>query len=381
MHKEILLVFLVVLSSCQGVEKTENRIQIDLDKSIKGKFSDVFESIDYMVLENPDDSPLVWPYTVKYHAGNFWMRDITTNMIFKYSGNGAISGVIRPSGKGPLEYFQADDFQVFQDSIVLKDSYLKKFISFDHFGTPIREYKFPLNSLHFHKGDGYTLHFSGFTQRNEGYLFQRIAEATNHQFGVFPTDGSKEKLGNAEGPQGFLSVPDSEKLIYLLPQTREIAFFDGTKGSPISILEFDYGAYNLPEELIGQRREKNDEPNSYVEANGAFLPLRNKYFLFVNQGKENFHYIFMDQDFSLLAQYQNLENDLDGFDLKSFPWASNEHEIFYLIRSVKFYNAYVETFSNQKVKIVPDTIHDFFQRNKEKLVDDNWMIIRLKVKV
>jgi hypothetical protein len=96
MHKEILLVFLLVLSSCQGVEKTENRIQIDLDKSIKGKFSDVFESIDYMVLENPDDSPLVWPYTVKYHAGNFWMRDITNNMIFKYSRNGGIIGVIRP---------------------------------------------------------------------------------------------------------------------------------------------------------------------------------------------------------------------------------------------------------------------------------------------
>ncbi|ERM84043.1 hypothetical protein P872_00615 [Rhodonellum psychrophilum GCM71 = DSM 17998] len=381
MNRYTIFILLLLLFSCGAKEASEGVISIDLEKSIDGKFSDLFESIEYVLLDNPDESPLVWPYTLKYHAGNFWMRDISTNMIFKYSGNGKILGVIRPMGKGPLEYFQADDFQVFQDSIVLKDSYLKKFISFDHFGTPIREYKFPLNSLHFHKGDGYTLHFSGFTQRNEGYLFQRIAEATKDQLGVFPTDGSKEKLGNAEGPQGFLSVPDSEKLIYLLPQTREIAFFDGTKGSPISILEFDYGAYNLPEELIGQRRGKNDEPNSYVEANGAFLPLKNKYFLFVKQGKENFHYVFLDQDFSLLAQYQNLENDLDGFDLKSFPWASNEQEIFYLMRSVKFYNAYVEIFANQKVKIFPNTIHDFFQRNKEKLVDDNWMIIRLKAKV
>ncbi|MCL6260880.1 6-bladed beta-propeller [Aquiflexum sp. TKW24L] len=380
MQRNIVFVLLVILISCQGGEETENRIKIDLDESINGKFSEVFESIEYIILENPDESPLVWPYTLKYHTGNFWLRDITTNKIFKFSEEGNLKSVFKPLGKGPLEYFQVDDFQVFQDSIVLKDSYLKKFISFDHFGTPIKEHRFPLNSLHFHKGPGYTLHFLGYTSRNEGYLFQRISESTNDQFGVFPTDGSKEKLGIMEDPQGFLPLPDSDKLIYKLPLTREIAIFDGVNGSPISILEFDYGTYNLPEELIGQRIDKNQEPNSYVQANGAFLPLKNKFFLFVKQGQENSHYIFLDHSFSLLAQYQNLENDIDGLQIKSFPWASNEHEIFYLIRSLTFYNSYVETFANQKVKILPNTVHEFFQLNKAKLVDDNWIIIRLKLK-
>jgi hypothetical protein len=57
------LVFVVVLFlSCSTepdfIELTEN-IQIDLDESVKGNFSDRFESIDYLLLDFSDSMPLV----------------------------------------------------------------------------------------------------------------------------------------------------------------------------------------------------------------------------------------------------------------------------------------------------------------------------------
>ncbi|ERM84891.1 hypothetical protein P872_22790 [Rhodonellum psychrophilum GCM71 = DSM 17998] len=62
------------------------------------------------------------------------------------------------------------------------------------------------------------------------------------------------------------------------------------------------------------------------------------------------------------------------------PWSFTENEVVYLSRTSNFYNDYINVFANQKVQLGNSDVHSFFNKYGDKLKDDNWMLIKLRVK-
>lgn len=88
---------------------------------------------------------------------------------------------------------------------------------------------------------------------------------------------------------------------------------------------------------------------------------------------------FLDAGFRVLKHLKDATNDLDGFPLV-FPWTTTDTHLVFLKNSVDFYNEYVETFKGTKVQVTPGSIHEFFQKNREKLMDEKLVLIMAKYK-
>lgn len=101
--------------------------------------------------------------------------------------------------------------------------------------------------------------------------------------------------------------------------------------------------------------------------------------LFVRQGLDQRHYIFINHDFDVINQWKNLENDIDGMSYV-FPWTGNEDYLVFRFHSSEFFNNYIELYKGNKVEIKKGNIHSFFQKNKQRLKEDTWVLVKLKIK-
>jgi len=61
----IMISFLYSCTSKDEFDQASNLINIDLNESKDGKFSDVFDDPKYTLLDFSDDKPLVNPYNIK----------------------------------------------------------------------------------------------------------------------------------------------------------------------------------------------------------------------------------------------------------------------------------------------------------------------------
>jgi len=104
-----------------------------------------------------------------------------------------------------------------------------------------------------------------------------------------------------------------------------------------------------------------------------------KYLLYINQGLNTNHYIFLDSEFDITTQKANLQNDLDGMPY-IFPWTATGDNLVFRFSSIDFYNKYLEVYKGKSVEIKKGNIHDFFQLNKNNLREEKWVLVKLKIK-
>lgn len=368
---------------CNGKSEIPNfeMKPINLDLSSKGKFSDFFESIEYILLDTPDESPIVEIHNTKFLGGRIFLQDYVTSQLFIFDDKGRFEKVISPMGKGPGEYFQMSDFHVMNDTVYILDCFLNKLLQFDLSGEFVQESSHYLNNNNFYVGTEYKLLFNSFNPEYGRYNFLRLNGQGLDGFVEFERE--KENIVNYSSHTGFIDDPHRDYIYFNIPYSTDVAIFNKKHGDLSQAIRFDFGKYNTEIRILKERyaiqRELQSQHN-LVLGLSAFFPFKDQYILVVNQGGNKFHYLLLDQNFQPIEQFVDLKNDIDDIEFVKYPWSFSDYELVFSVSTIDFYNDYVSTFKNKKVNVNDKNVHGFFNKHKERLIEDNQMLIKLKVK-
>jgi hypothetical protein len=108
----ILWTFLLIpiLISCESETKGDAKIlQVDVSAAQKGKISDHFESIEYILLDYPDSLPIVGLYKMILTKDKIFVESRETAAVFIFDRKGNLQNVIRDYGDGPGQFRLIDD--------------------------------------------------------------------------------------------------------------------------------------------------------------------------------------------------------------------------------------------------------------------------------
>ncbi len=379
-----LMVLIACFSCSQRKMQKEGKtvIKVSLDNSTRGKFSDKFESIEYILLNAPDSTPLVGAYNFHFTDDLIYVRDMDLNNVMVFDQKGNLKKVIGSRGEGPGEFIQIDEFQVTDNQLYVQDTYLYKNLIYDLDGNFISEARNELNNVSFYHHKDYSLYFLGYYPDNGKYGFLRKDNQDGNVQGFYEIPDEIMGLGRFASANGFIQDTYNDRLYISLPYIPEVLQWDKATGIITNHLVFDFGKYNMTpkeKELTGSKKQEVLFRDNLVEKVKLFVPFQNGYFAHLRQGESTDHFIFLDKEFSIIYQAYDLQNDLDGISFK-FPWTFTHDSIVFLIRSSRFYNSYLEEYSGKKIEVKKDSVHDFFQQFKHELKEDKWVLAKLKLK-
>jgi hypothetical protein len=355
-------------------------ISINPEENVDLKMSLPFKEVEYLLLKDNEEDRLVQPFKTHFHDEKIYIQDQAMNSLLVFDKEGTLIQSIKGEGKGPGEFFQMDDFQIKENSIFIQDTYLKKILEFNLDGEFVSEEKNLYHNTNFFKGNDFTLYFLAHNPDFGGFNF--VKEAGGKKTGYLDI---KEELENSIRTymiNGFTAYPGSEEIFYPIPHSYEVAVFDN-KGNYIRSLEFNFGAYGVKpndrKEHVSLINKKIDE-NNLVAAVRSVFPFESQLFLSFRQGKKGSTFLFLDKELNVQYQAKSFINDIDGMKIRTIPWTFSKDRVVFRVRSMDFYNDYLQSFANQKVNITQNNVHGFFQKNKEQLKDDNMILVSFILK-
>jgi len=383
-----ILVFVLIINFFSCTDKIELdqqliTINIDLNKSIKGKLSDHFENPEYIILDYPDSNPVINLYNVVFRDSLIFIRDNRSNNLFVFDEKGKVVKTINANGMGPGEFFQMDDFQVTDDRIFIQDTYLHKQLEFDKSGNFIKEIENRYNNTNFYVGEKFSIYFLSYETDFDGYNFIRRDNLNGKEDFFYKIDKKLENSVRVSNLNSFKEIEAKGFLYFSLPHATKVVLIDKFSGFLKNTYFFDFGKYNVDDEKRGvdEIQELGDlvRDRKLVRRIDLVHSYLDKNVLFFRQGLDQRHYVFMDNDFNILKQVKNIENDIDGMSYV-FPWTGTDDYLIFRFHSSEFFNKYLELYGDKKVKIMKGNIHEFFQMNKQRLKDDTWVLVKLKIK-
>lgn len=333
-------------------------------------------------MDYPDENPDMNLYNVVFRDEFIFIRDNRSNNLFVFDEKGKVVNVINANGKGPGEFFQMDDFQVTDDRIYIQDTYLHKQLEFNRNGKFIEEIENRYNNTNFYVGEDYSIYFLSYQMDVHGNNFIRRDNSNDKVEYFNEIDKPLENMVRVDNLNELKEVESKNLLYFSMPHATKVVLIDKFSGFLKNTYFFDFGNHNLDNKerkferqelrnLVRDRRlvRRIDLIHSYLD----------KYVLFVRQGLDQRHYIFINHDFDVINQWKNLENDIDGMSYV-FPWTGNEDYLVFRFHSSEFFNNYIELYKGNKVEIKKGNIHSFFQKNKQRLKEDTWVLVKLKIK-
>lgn len=384
-NSHFLMVLISFLASCNEIKKNVDNLHIDLDVSREIKMSEIFDDMDYLLIQEMDSIPIVQPYKVVFRDSLIFIEDNEQDNIFIVNRfNGKIQNVIKSAGSGPGEFNQVEDFQVRESEVVIKDVVSGKFISFDFQGKFLNEERVYNEATNFFKGDDFILHYFNNRPTEHGYNFLTINlqgdtllhELANSIYFSSPTFN----LDN-----GFQWDSQKQEIFLYHPNFYTVSFFSA-KGNILRRKHFDFGKYSLPDlERVNYSNGafSNDRDNFekvHVKGIWRFFSFEETYIMTVVKGRREAFHMIMDKDFSPIIQISRWENDLDGMNHRNRPRFSTEEHLVVMTRSNRLYNDYQDE-KESLLKNFPDAkIHSFIDQITEKLYDDRVAFIFYKLK-
>ncbi len=382
-------IFPLILSSffvggCKNSDQTSenNSIQIDLSKSRSAKLSEFFERIDYVLLDYSDEKPVVFPYKLVFAENRFFVESRETASVFEFDWEGKVEKIIQNFGNGPGEFKLIDGLSV-QDSILnIFVRHKSAILKFTVKGELISEEKASdANDIYF--GNDFTLVHDQHGEGKNQQTFSRYSDQDTLRY--LPLQKGHERFLSFASPVGFLKNPDSGQIYFKEEYSYSIQAFS-QDGYFEKTIQFDFGKYNYPEEQRLRLAEKQSEAEDFLKENSMvrrisnFFPFKNGFFMSLYGGPKNSPWIFLNKNLEPQAIIEEFENDLDGSLIQMRSWTQTPDQIVYQINSRQFFNDYVETFNDQEVEKIPGNIHDFFSKNKQKLMEEKHVLVFLKVK-
>lgn len=376
------LPFFLLFFGCDQKLAKENytvSVSIDLNKSESANLSEVYQSINYILLESTDDLPLIRPMKVIMKEGLIGIEDRGGEKYVFYDQKGRIKFDISASGEGPGEFVRTEDFQILEESILIKDPFLNKILTFDLNGVFKKEEKLSSMQGNFYRTDSSTLFYSKNGFDLGAYYFFRLRK--NVYEGILEAD--KRLEGKVySGKDGFVFNPFSKEVIFTIPfETTSVIFSEDGENS--QKINFDFGGDRASMEdfhqLNPQQFDEKVKNERLVSEISSFYPLEEGYFLRVFRGEKEFHEVFLDKKFVPKAQFNKYKNDIDFMPIRNLPWFISGNEIGYLIPSFLFLEDYEKKFLNNSEVESRGNVHQFFLENKSKLNEDSYVLVLLEV--
>lgn len=377
----------IFLSSCQEeVPSSMLILDIELEESKELSYSSLFKKIEYTLLDAGDKEFLAMPGKVKILDSLIFMEDRQKSFVFIFRIDGSLKSIIKSAlNPGPGEFLQLEDFQVWDQKIHIRDRPMNKMISFDLEGNFLFEKKEESMYYQFFKSNDWTLTYLGIKGQPEDFLFSRKESNGDTSFMYrYPNEYDWLSLASRNG---FMLDESDSKVYYNLPYSYHVIRFDSSgvfdkeitfNMSPGYIS--DEKRFRYAQERVLYDREKDEGLVINIE---TFFPLDDYFFVQLRQGnpygKVKNHTVIYDKEYKQVFQGRDLMNDLDGMFLQGIPWSFSGNGILLLINSNLFYNNYLETFSGKKVNSEQD-LHHFFQEKKERLKEDQLVLVSILLK-
>lgn len=378
-----ILLIVFMLTSCDEDNSTSlnETIHVNLNEAKKGlKLSAIIGDPKFILLNDPQENPLVSPYQFQFKNNKIYVRDLDYDNIHIYSESGQFIRAIFSSGEGPQEFRQINDFFVTENEIIIQDTFLRKIIVFDQEGNFLLERKHLINNSRLAVSETKFLYYMAndpeFDHNN--YLVEERGEIISKFLQIEP---ELENSGKFLLPNSFVPTGKNRFLFYR-PYTYQINFLDLTRNKLGSSISFDFGQAQLS---ASQHRMPSNFKNQLIQEKNlvsqfiSVLPTTNGIIISFLRGNSERFYLYLDLEAKSTLLISEPENDLIPIKLNS-PWTSDGDRIYFFLNSIDFYNQYVEGFTGENVSLAEGNIHHFFQMNKGQLVEDRSMLISFKVK-
>lgn len=367
----------VIIASCnknpiqEGVE-----IPIDLNNVEEGKFSDIFNSIEYVLLKDTDSLPLVQPYKIVYGDSLIFVEDQEFDNLFIFRKDGTLKSVLEAKGGGPKEFNQLQDYQVFNNTITIMDVVSGKLIDFDLEGRFISERRLKVASENFVSDSNFELYFFNNNPYDSSYNFLR-SENELLEYNVSIED-------NYEGVtlthlNGFMYSSNLNRYYIDIPYSYSVAEFSN-KGNFEKIIEFDFLNYSLTsEERLNMRDDGSlyKLPQSQIGMLDSFYPIGQNYSVCWSNSKDSYISIF-NSNFENRYIGKNLKNDIDGLDIfKMLPWTFSDDGVIFKYPAYRILSIIEKS---DLLKSSNSNLTTFFNENRESLKEDLTVLVKLKLK-
>jgi hypothetical protein len=387
MKNFIFLISTYIFFGCSDPNTDKIKISVNLENSETGKFSDLFSSIDYLLLDMGENEVLVRPYLINFTTDKIIVEDRDLANIHIFDRTGKLQASIKSTDSGgPNTIKQTEYIQVVENKIHVSDIPLKKIVTFDLDGGFIEERKEQTFFESFHYFEKERVLYLGLKDNLQQKIFVRetLIDGDTSTYYKFPVAYNWMSIG---AKNGFMKDEFSKSVFFNIPYSYEIVEFDQI-GKISNTFEFDFGRHGLSHDDRYRQAEARNL-DKYLRENGlinnisSFFPMKDSFFMYLYQnsaeGKPTHHFLLFDRDLKLKYQSINPKNDFDGM-VMGIPWTFHENRIYVILNSVSFYNKYIELYSGQKVSVTPGSIHEFFQKNQEKLKDDQTVLVSLTLK-
>lgn len=383
----------IILTAFIGCSKESDQtlyeevIEIDLSTSRDAKLSEFFQSVTYTLLDYTDETPIVNPFKAVVTKDAYFVESRETAKVFVFDKSGQLENIIGQFGDGPGEIRLIDGLFVNGDTVRIDSEYANKYVLFTKEGEFIKEdklsyrasavYEPNFNLYYFQHGEGP----EQWTYIREG---KNISAPSKLVEGYLPLRDGFEKFLGFNGYDEFVKDAQTGEFFYNEPNDYLVQNFD-FQGYLKRTIRFDFGKYNWPLEMRLELAGKGMERNNYVKDNlvvsgvYGFYPFPNFYFM--STGTYNSTYwAFMDKNFESIDIIDEWENDLDGMKLRKIIWTKSADEIISRLDSKMFFNDYLAAFNGKSVEIKSGNVHEFFDKNREKLQEEKIVLVSYKLK-
>ena len=369
------------LISCSK-DSSSNAIRIDLDQGEAYLASEIFEELDYVLLDYPDEKPIVNAFKMLFTDDHIIVESRENASIFIFDNVGNLENMIRNYGDGPGEFRIFDGMSlVGNDQIRVDVGYLKKSLVFDFKGNLLEETKNQIAEFVYHGQDFMLKHFP-YGELNEQYTFIRTSEVDT--VGFVPVRKGTEQMIPFGYVHTYLKGPSND--IYFLEHFTNNVYFFNQDGYLKDSIVFDFGKYQTDWETkvrLGKDTKAYTEyfiENKKISYVSSFFPLPFGYFLSATYDYKRPHWIFLDFDLNIRKMISGIENDIDQFPLRQLSWTYHEDWIIYQMDSRTFFNSYVETFQGQSVDTKNVNLHAFFNQKKDVLKEEKIVLVKMRLK-
>ncbi|MBS9524205.1 6-bladed beta-propeller [Litoribacter alkaliphilus] len=380
-----ILILVILFSSCRPNSKNDSTsFSIDLTKSEISNLSDFVDTIEYVLLKTSDNQNLVSPHSVKFWENSIYVQDHSTNELFVFNNFGTVDKVHQPTGRGPNEYFQIQDFHInLEGNLTLHDPILSKIQTYGQDGFLINEFKTSIRSQNFYDTKDFTLFFMSYSTELREHNFLRREKNSGAYTEFIKIPQEKSNLTKHDSHLGFIVNPYKNEIIFTPHSSSEVAFFDQKNGNLIRSINFNFGKHSPPSTIWKNNLKILNEEiaqKSYVKEIGAFFPFQHHYLMYVRQGTKDRHYILLNNEFEVVRQLISPTNDIDNIELNTLPWSHTQTDIVYLKRSKDILDNYRNLQEHNELSKTNSNIHEFIRLHQELLDDDMWVIVKYKLK-
>lgn len=370
-----LLFFILILFSCQAKDDfDEDFIQIDLSsaKESANNLSDFFCSIEYVMLEDSDENPLVQPYKIVSFDSLIFVEDQELDNLLIYNRSGDFLFALNSSGSGPKEFNQIEDYQVSENSIIIKDNILMKFIEFDFSGNFVQESKHQLLSMNFAKGNSHEIHFFNNVIQNEPYNFLTISDSDSIYFS--PIEKGFEGIVFVH-QSGFTRNRKTSENFLSLPFSYDVFNF-GSEGELKKRIRFNLNSLGLSDEerLLFENQRQEPSQSEFSLMIRSFYPVGENFFFNYTSNLQNSYLGLLDSNYSVSKIGKNLINDLDGVPLILVPWSYHEEGLILRLPSQRF-AGYVS--KRNPVEEIKSNLASFVNAHHDELNSDRHVLVFL----